>query len=123
MADAIITVLVVEDDETFNYVLSRAFARAGTTVHSARSGGEALALVKAENFEIAVVDLNLGDMSGTAVLETLASKQPHGQVRIAISGADDALAEVRPHVAQAIFRKPIDIEEFVTSLVENARAM
>jgi CheY-like chemotaxis protein len=92
-------------------------------VHSARSGGEALELVKAENFEIAVVDLNLGDMSGTAVLETLASKHPHGQVRIAISGADDALAAVRPHVAQAIFRKPIDIEEFVTSLVENARAM
>lgn len=123
MRDAIIKVLVVEDDETFNYVLSRAFERAGARVQSARSGGEALEFVHAGHFEIAVVDLILGDMSGTAVLETLASKQPHGQVRIAISGADDALAEVRPHIAQAIFRKPIDVDEFVSSLVENARTM
>lgn len=71
MAEASLTVLVVDDDETFRARLVRAFEGRGFEVRSAANGELALELARAESPELAVVDLRMPGSSGLDVVREL----------------------------------------------------
>jgi DNA-binding NtrC family response regulator len=105
-ADAVRSVLVVDDDERFATTLAQALTRRGWNARVAHDVASALDAVEAEAPGAAIVDLRLADEDGLALLAPLRSAHPQmriivltGYASIATAvkaiklGADDYLAK------------------------------
>lgn len=66
-----IDILIVEDGLHERERLQRLFAGARYTVHAAESATEAESLVRVNAYRLAVIDIGLGDKSGSHLFETL----------------------------------------------------
>lgn len=66
-----IRVLLVDDEEEYASVLSERLARRGMEIVTATRGDEALAVVKNENVDVALVDLMMPGMSGLELLRQI----------------------------------------------------
>ena len=62
-------ILLADDNKSNQFLLSRILHDAGHTVTTAESGGEAFDLMGAGGFDIALLDLNMPDMSGPDVVK------------------------------------------------------
>ena len=82
-----IRLLIVDDHDVVRMGLKQLFAdRVDIEVAAeARSGEEALSLVRSQNFDVALVDLGLADMSGVDVLSRARALRPDMAVLI-VSG-------------------------------------
>jgi DNA-binding response OmpR family regulator len=69
-------ILIVDDEPAIRLTLEDILTRDGHQVITAESGQTALALLETNNFDVALLDLNLGDISGTEVLATLNRHSP-----------------------------------------------
>jgi two-component system, OmpR family, response regulator TctD len=65
------SVLVVDDDESSRFVLSRAIEGLGCRVVVAEDGADVPALIAAERFDLLVLDLYMPGMNGFEVLRNL----------------------------------------------------
>ena len=63
--------LVVDDNEMNRDMLSRRLAREGHTVATAQNGGQALNMVRIDNFDLVLLDVMMADMDGYQVLQYL----------------------------------------------------
>ncbi len=68
-------VLIVDDDEDLRILARRALVRAGHTVLEADNGEEGLNLVELHKPNLLLLDLNMPDMDGFAVLKELRSRE------------------------------------------------
>jgi DNA-binding response OmpR family regulator len=87
-------VLVVEDDPAIAGPLAEFLAAEGFSVASARSQAEALALLEAEPFDIALVDVGLPDGSGFAVCAAAKAHAPRPVPVIFVTAASDEFSTV-----------------------------
>ncbi len=68
-------ILIADDEESIRWVLERACAQHGHTVTSVGSGTEALAALRANPFDLAVIDIKMPDLSGLDVLSRAREEQ------------------------------------------------
>ncbi|MCA9567004.1 MAG: EAL domain-containing response regulator [Myxococcales bacterium] len=111
-------ILLVDDEPLVLDSVSRALTRAGWEVHTARTGTEALATLATISVEAAVVDYDLGDHDGLAVLGALRDAAP-SSVRVLMTGHDDlpmVVAAVNRGEAFKILRKPFERAELLELL-------
>jgi DNA-binding NtrC family response regulator len=80
-------VLLVDDDRGILELLQLHLAAVPYAVTLAQSGEEALAAVSGRRFEVAIVDLRLGEEDGIEVMERLQARQPGLEVIIATAHA------------------------------------
>lgn len=71
-----VKILVVDDEPAIRVTLEDILQRDGYKVVSAKNGATALQLIATDRFDVALLDLNLGDMSGTEVLAALRRQAP-----------------------------------------------
>ena len=64
-------ILVVDDDETFGEVLTRAFRRRGLAAEAATDAEAALAVARRRRCDRVVLDLSLAGVSGLALIQPL----------------------------------------------------
>ncbi|HLO28441.1 MAG TPA: response regulator transcription factor [Anaerolineales bacterium] len=69
-------ILVVDDEASLRQTLARILQRAGFEVTTIASGGEALALLAQQLFDLVYLDIRMPDMSGLEVLKTIHAKNP-----------------------------------------------
>jgi DNA-binding NtrC family response regulator len=112
--------LIVDDDDDLRPMMARRFQHGGAAVAQAARGAAALELAAQARFDIALLDLNLPDMTGIELLQQLKEKQPdlealmltaHGSLDTAIQamklGAYDYLtkpfqfADLEIHIQKA----------------------
>ena len=62
------TILVADDEESIRWVLERACSQHGHAVTAVGTGTEALSLLKARAFDVALLDIKMPDLSGLDVL-------------------------------------------------------
>jgi two-component system response regulator RegA len=108
-------VLVIDDDETFNTVLSRALGRRGYTVTSAVSAEDGLAAARVQAPDAVVLDLNLGSTSGLGLIPPLLELAPDCRI-VVLTGYASIATAVEAIKAGAIqyFAKPVEVEAIVT---------
>ncbi len=114
------TLLVIDDEESVRYSFRSIFAVEGTAVLTAASGAEGLALLRAENPDVVVVDLQLPDQSGLEVfaeIQTLAPKKP--VIFITAHGTTQTAIEAMKRGAFDYLVKPLDLER-LTQVIERA---
>jgi len=109
-----IHVLVIDDDPTFNAVLSRALTRRGYGVSSATEAEQALSVARAQPPDAVVLDLNLGSSSGLQLIRPLLDIAPDCRIVVLTGYASIATAvEAVKLGATQYFAKPIEVEAIV----------
>lgn len=115
--------LVVDDDDGFRLPLVERLALRGFEVQEASGGEAAVRLVRADpDLDVVILDHNMPDMDGTAVLEQLKIYRPEIQV-IMLTGfgsVDSALTMGRMGVV-CYLNKPVPIDDLVKAIRKAAR--
>lgn len=110
------TMLVVDDDEKLRERLARAFRERGFEVSTAASGAEALARVREETPEYAVIDLRMPGPSGLEVMKAIRALDPATQVLILTGYGSIATAvEATRLGAKGYLPKPADADEILAA--------
>jgi DNA-binding response OmpR family regulator len=103
--DAVVRVLLVEDDPAIRSALIRGLSEHGHVVVSAATGTQAIAMLSEDRPEVIVLDLGLPDLDGSNVLEVAkvlksapvivatARDDEREMVRLLNAGADDYLVK------------------------------
>jgi CheY-like chemotaxis protein len=104
-------ILIVDDDSEFLGAATAQLTRHGNHVLAAKDANRALALIETLGFEVgvALVDLNLGNMSGFELIQAIEAKDANLPV-IAFSGvcSQSVLESATALGAQEVLRKPVD---------------
>ena len=112
-------VLIVEDDPFITLALEETLADFGlVVVGAARSVAEALRLAREENFDLALLDVNIGHEKIDPVADALVAR---GSRFVFTTGCGRAgLPEA--HLDRAIVEKPFYVEEILRALREEIEA-
>jgi len=121
-------VLLIEDDPSVRRLAKELLTRLGYSVTEASSGraGLALGTDDTRHFDIAICDVILGDMSGTALAEALQALRPATRI-LYISGYTDeaivrtgVLAEGKPLLQKPF--TPMDLARKVREVLQDREA-
>jgi two-component system response regulator RegA len=110
-------VLIIDDDETFNRVLSRALVRrGGFEAEGATDAGSAIARARLAPPDCVVLDLNLGGSSGLALIEPLLAINPECRIVVLTGYASIATAvdAVKLGAVQYL-AKPVEVEAILAA--------
>lgn len=123
--DARPAVLVVDDARFFREILTELLAPLQIDLVAVGSAAEALAALKTRSFKLAMVDLNLPDMSGLDLLRKIRSESAFAQVKLlAMSGAyrrDDCEPDSLRAGADGFLNKsfkPDELQQKIRDLLE-----
>lgn len=116
-----IRILVVEDNNDINNLLSDMLIDNGYNVKSAYSGTESLIYLSQEKFNIVLLDLMLPGKSGEEVLDELRKNYKTPVIVISAKEEDS----IRPRVLRAgaddFITKPFDLDEVLARIEVNLR--
>jgi two-component system response regulator RegA len=109
--------LVVDDDEIFCGVLSRALERRGFTVASALSVEQARQQMAKKRPDCAVIDLRIGSDSGLTLVRELAALSPPAR-SVVLTGYGSIATAVEAIKLGAVqyLTKPVEVDEILTAL-------
>jgi two-component system response regulator HydG len=107
-------ILIVEDDVVFCKLLTRFLSKNGFEVMDAQNGKDAFELMELNNFELAVLDYRLPDMTGIEILSKLKEKQTSSRVVLITRFGDQEVASKAIAAgADAFISKPINPDELL----------
>lgn len=107
-------ILVVDDDAQVRKTLSSLLSEEGYSVVTAENGKQATKISEKSRFDMALIDIKLPDMEGTALLQRLKQNQPH-MVKIIITGfptLENAMETVNEG-ADGYILKPFDVQKLL----------
>lgn len=114
------TLLLTDDDETFCKILKRALAKRGFDVKTANSVAEANECLEKAVPDCALVDLNMPNDSGLALIPRLKESNPDMKIVVLTGYASIATAvEAIKLGATNYLTKPSDADEIVHALHTN----
>ena len=105
------SVLVVDDDRAILRTFSRILKKAGFSTETADSGKEALEKIQTQYYDIALIDMILGDSNGLDLLPKI-EESSSKTLKIMITGADsvEKRSEACKNGADAYLTKPVSPE-------------
>ncbi len=115
-------ILVVDDDESIRKVLSAVLEENGYVVDTAASGSEAVEKSEVNFYNLALIDIRLPDMEGTALLKAMKDTVP-AMVKIIVTGYP-SLANAMEAVnrgADAYILKPLVMESVLRTIREHLK--
>ncbi len=116
--------LYIEDNPSNVQLIHDALARATNwEIAHAATGADGLARLRAESFDVVLLDIHLPDLEGADVLATLRADPATREVPIMILSADASSAQIermRALGATSYLTKPVDVVELVGRLEEIA---
>ena len=112
-------ILLVEDDDVFSRVISRALANRGYEVFHAAEVVSAIVLIETDALDYAILDLNLGGHTSLKLIPVLKGRNPMIRILILTGYASIATAvEAIKLGADNYLAKPANADEIVSALVE-----
>jgi two-component system nitrogen regulation response regulator GlnG len=117
------TLLVADDEESIRWVLERALVQRGHRVVTVGNGAAALDTLRAQDFDVALVDIRMPDLSGLDLLTRAREEQI--DTLVIVMTAQNTMAnaiEATKRGAYDYLTKPFDLEQ-VSLLVDRALAL
>ena len=124
MAGSSIRILLVEDDAPLRAILAEVLREDGYAVEEAADGRSALAAMRAAP-DAVVLDLQLPNLDGPGFIRELRDHPGRGRVPLlVVSGAAQAADAADRLGADALVRKPFDLDELLGAVhrVSHAQA-
>ncbi len=113
------SILVIDDDPTFNEVLSRALSRRGFLARGVQDADSALIEAQSSLPDAVVLDLNLGNKSGLTLIRPLLGIAPDCRIIVLTGYASIATAvEAIKLGATQYFAKPVEVDSIVAAIGE-----
>ncbi len=107
-------VLILDDDEGNRRLLQIALRTGGFANDCAETGAEALALARQNTYAIMLLDVNLPDMSGLDVSQTIRATNDDVVIILATTEDDDAMFRRALNKGADVFMvKPFDIDQLL----------
>lgn len=108
-------VILVDDDSSIRWVLSKALQNAGFKVMAADNGQSALNILEKHQASILITDVQMPGMSGLELMETAKNRYPNLPVIIITANANTQMA-VESHQIGAFdyLPKPFDLNQAVS---------
>jgi two-component system, sensor histidine kinase len=111
------TVLIVEDEEAVAFTLREILVQDGYDVHDVNSTAAALAKLDEEKFDVALLDLRVGEDSGLTVLSRLRETSPRTVALILTGyGSLETAIEAMRNGAFDYLLKPCDVQELKAAI-------
>ncbi len=111
-------ILIVDDDKKFCDSLSDILVDTGYVVEIANNGKDAINLSQNNRYDIVLVDFKLPDISGTELVNNLASVSPSIEFILMTANAtlDSAVEAVKQERVVSYELKPLDMDHFLSIL-------
>lgn len=110
-------ILVIDDDELFLETLERLLASHGFQVSTARSGMEAIELVRRDCFDLIISDVRMPEMDGIETLKKIKEQDPRSRSIVMTGYASDTAAiQALKLGADDYINKPFHLDEFLESV-------
>lgn len=115
-------ILLVDDEEDIREYAKRYFEKRGIEVCVAETGEDAVKDCMKNNYDLILLDLNLGGISGLEVLKSIRETKPETKV-ILLSGSvvEEDLEKVRRLGITKIVAKPIVLDALGEIVMEELR--
>jgi len=111
------SVLVVDDEQNFLALLRWFLTDRGYEVQTALSGEDALKLVEANSFDLALVDIRMGPVDGLSLLDELKRRTPLIQVIMMTAYPTvGAIKQSHEKGASAFLTKPVDLQQLSNTI-------
>ena len=118
--------LIVDDEPTIRFALSRYLSRRGFEVDATGEDGEARALMSACSYDFALLDLRLGGSGGYegfALVRFLRERAPGTKIALLTAyGSPEVANEARRCGANMLIEKPVSLQEIDRILREHVEA-
>jgi signal transduction histidine kinase/ActR/RegA family two-component response regulator len=114
-----VRVLVIEDNRDVREMMSLMLSELGFVVHAASDGASGMAIASAVLPDVALVDIDLPDMSGYEVAAALrANSATAGMALLAVTGYGQAADQQQASAAgfDRHFAKPVSIDDLVVAI-------
>ena len=114
-----VRLLLIDDEKDFVNIVSKRLKRRNMDVAKAFSGAEAIRVLRGREFDVAVLDLKMEDMSGIEVLKMFKIMAPR-LVVIMLTGHGSAEAAEQGIKLGAFdyLTKPCELEDLVEKIME-----
>ncbi len=119
MIEKKVRLLIVDDDKSSSKSLTMILRKKGFEINIVETGQEALEIVKESSFNVALLDIKLPDMDGTALLSILKKSHPEMDAIIVTGHAsvENAIRAINEG-ASGYITKPLNIDELIMRLKE-----
>src|SRR5436189_4438477 len=114
--------LVVDDDHAIRKLLERIARRAGFEVDGAKDGLEALEMLEAADYDVALIDLMMPRLSGYELVQRISTREHRPVVIVATALTSHDVASVDDSMVRHVIRKPFDVQAVVAALTEAAKS-
>ncbi len=115
--------LVVDDEEAVGAVIGDVLETLGHKAVVAASGAEAIERFQTEPFDAVFTDLAMPGVSGWQVVRAIKEHAPHVPVFVVTGfGVELSTEERQAHGVEAVFSKPLPIDDIVAALARVAKA-
>jgi two-component system response regulator AtoC len=105
-------ILVIDDEDSMCNFMEIMLAKEGYQVDSATSGKDGIRLLKEQNYELVIADLNMPEMSGLDVLKEVKSfKQDQDLIVMTAYASVDTAIEAMKQGAADYITKPFKVDE------------
>jgi len=110
-------ILIVDDEENLLLLLERILSKKGYQVMTAKNSYDALALLEARVFQLAILDIKMFPIDGVVLLGEIKSRRPAIEViMITAYPTVDTRTECLKKGASTYLTKPVDILELKTTV-------
>ncbi len=103
-------ILVVDDDGAILYLLERFLSKQGHEVITTTSYAEALRYVDSKNFDIILLDMKMGPVSGLEIIKHLREKDFRGRIIVMTSFIDEYIAQLKELNVNDVLEKPFSLD-------------
>jgi two-component system, NtrC family, nitrogen regulation response regulator GlnG len=119
-------ILVADDEESMRWVLSKALKKKGFAVDLATDGDEALKLVRAHSYDLAILDIKMPGLTGLDLLDQI--RELKSELLVVIMTAEASMknaVEAMKRGAYDYITKPFDLDviDAIVEKVNRAREM
>lgn len=117
--------LVVEDDAAIRRLVEKLLRRESFEIDLAADGRIAVEKLKANTYDVIVLDLMIPEISGFEIIEFLKRESITCPVAVVSAVSQQALTSLDLNVVKVVISKPFDVDEFaraIKGLIADARA-
>jgi len=111
------TILIVDDEKEIRDMVALEFQTLGARTFEASSGSEAIRVLSERKADAVITDIRMPEGTGIELLDQMKRTNPVAPVFVLVTGFADITDEkAMSKGAEAIFAKPFNLEELVTSV-------
>jgi DNA-binding NtrC family response regulator len=112
-----ISILAVDDEQNLLELLMTVLGKRGFKVKTALSGVDALNLIEKEPFQLALLDIKMGQVNGVQLLKEIKNRRPVIKVIMMTAyPTSETRAQASQNGASAYLTKPVDLRKLVDTI-------